>query len=108
MGHVRDRWMIVGDRGRKVKGPRWGQGRRWQARWTEDGHERSAAFGTRDEATIHLARVETGAPLITGDGITLDTFAPRMSDNIRYWSFSVTSLSSTASADLRCSRVECR
>jgi len=76
MGHVRDRWMIPGEHGRRVKGARWGQGKRWQARWLdESGRERSAAFGTRDEATVHLARIETGAPIPTAEGMTLRTYA---------------------------------
>ena len=77
MGHVRDRWTSVGAQGRRVHNERWGtKSKRWQARWVDhDGVEHAQAFGTRDEATVHLARVETGAPLITGDGITLATFA---------------------------------
>lgn len=77
MGHIRDRWMAPGEHGRRIKGPRWGKGKRWQARWVDatTGRERVAAFSTRDEASVHLARIETGAPLIVAEGTSLRTYA---------------------------------
>lgn len=60
MGHVVDRWTVVGESGRRVKGPRHGRGKRWLARWVEpDGRERSRACSSKDEAKAVLARVET-------------------------------------------------
>lgn len=77
MGHVRDRWTDPGPSGRRVRNARWGAGKRWQARWTDPatGAERAKAFTTRDEATVHLARVEVGAPIPTAEGMTLRTYA---------------------------------
>lgn len=61
MGHVVDRWTIPNpDGGRRIKGPRHGNGKRWLARWVEpDGRERSRACSTRDEAAAVLAKVDT-------------------------------------------------
>lgn len=75
MGHVRDRWTLPGENGRRVHGPRWGQGKRWQARWVEDGHERSAAFATKDAAELHIARKDAGVTGPVADGTTLRTWA---------------------------------
>ena len=78
MGHVRDRWTDPGPSGRRVRNARWGAGKRWQARWTDPatGAERAKAFTTRDEATVHLARIETGAPIVAATGgMTLRTYA---------------------------------
>ncbi|GAA2037560.1 tyrosine-type recombinase/integrase [Terrabacter terrae] len=59
MGYVVDRWMVKGPNGRKVKGPRYGRGKRWLARWTEpDGATPSKAFPSRDAAEAHLASVD--------------------------------------------------
>lgn len=58
MGHIEDRWTVPGPSGRRVKGPRYGQGKRWRARWTDpDGTTRSKACATADEARNLLARV---------------------------------------------------
>lgn len=60
MGHVVDRWTVPGPKGRRVKGPRHGHGKRWLARWVEpDGRERAQACTSKDEATALLARVDT-------------------------------------------------
>lgn len=59
MGHVVDRWTVPGPHGRRVKGPRYGMGRRWRARWVEPGGaERSKSFTTKDAAEAHLAKVD--------------------------------------------------
>lgn len=58
MAHVEDRWMVPGPNGRKVKGPRHGQGSRWLAVWHEaDGRRRKKAFTTKDAAEGHLDHV---------------------------------------------------
>ena len=62
MGHVRDRWMVTGPSGRKVRSERWGHGKRWQARWTERGVEKARTFTTRDAAEAHLAKVQVQGP----------------------------------------------
>lgn len=60
MGHVVDRWTVPGAKGRRVKGPRHGHGKRWLARWVEpDGRERSRACSSKDEAVAVLAKVDT-------------------------------------------------
>lgn len=60
MGHVVDRWTVPGPKGRRVKGPRHGRGKRWLARWAEpDGRERSKACSSKDEALALLAKVDT-------------------------------------------------
>lgn len=75
MGHVRDRWMIPGPSGRKVRGPRYGHGKRWQARWIEHGEERSATFTTRDAAEHHLAVQEVGGGGPSRHAMTVSEFA---------------------------------
>lgn len=58
MAHVEDRWMVPGPTGRKIKGPRHGQGSRWLAVWHEtDGTRRKKAFRTKDAAEAHLEQV---------------------------------------------------
>lgn len=62
MGHIRDRWTVRGESGRRVKGPRWGKGKRWQARWTTpDGREHVKAFSAKDAAEEHLSRVDVAS-----------------------------------------------
>ena len=63
MGHVQDRWTVPGPTGRRVKGPRYGQGKRWLARWEEAGTRKSKAFDTKDAATLHLSNVEVNQSL---------------------------------------------
>ena len=56
--YVQDLWHKRGEAGRKVRGPRYGTGRRWLARWTDpDGTRRSKAFVTKDAAAAHLVTV---------------------------------------------------
>jgi integrase len=57
MGHVQDRWTIPGPSGRRIKGPRHGQGKRWLAQWIEEGARKSRSFDTKDAATIFLAQI---------------------------------------------------
>lgn len=63
MGHVEDRWTVPGPpdaRGRptRVKGPRYGTGKRWAAVWTEpDGTRRKKACDTKDQATALIEHV---------------------------------------------------
>lgn len=59
MGHVRDRWMVPGPNGRKIRGARYGRGQRWQARWLENGHEKSLTFDNQDAAKDHVAAMRT-------------------------------------------------
>ena len=75
MGHVRDRWMIPGPNGKKVRGPRYGHGKRWQARWIEHGEEHSATFTTRDAAEHHLAVQEVGGGGAQRRAMTVSEFA---------------------------------
>lgn len=62
MGHLRDLWMSPGQNGRKVRNERWGKGGRWQARWSENGVEKTKIFRSKDGAELHLARVEIEGP----------------------------------------------
>lgn len=58
MAHVEDRWTIPGPNGRRVRGPRYGVGSRWQAVWFEaNGQRRRKSFTTKDAATAHLERI---------------------------------------------------
>lgn len=58
VSHIADRWTVTGPTGRRVKGPRYGQGMRWQAVWVEPGGQRRRrSFTTRDAAQAHLDRV---------------------------------------------------
>lgn len=97
MGHVRDRWTVTSPAGRKVHGPRWGNGKRWQARWVEGGVERSASFATKDEATTHVARMEAGLAPEQGvaSGVTLGEYAAGwLAGRVRLRPSSVKSISS--------------
>lgn len=58
MGYVVDKWTVPGPGGRRVKGPRWGRGKRWLARWDEGSRTPSKAFTTKDAAAAHLAQVD--------------------------------------------------
>lgn len=81
MGHVRDRWTVLGEpdkngRRRKVHGPRWGHGKRWQARWTDaHGVERALTFTHEDAAHAHLARVALGIAEPSRSVLTVRDFA---------------------------------
>lgn len=49
---------MPGERGRRVRGPRYGRGKRWLARWVEPGgREKSKAFTTKDGAEAWLSSV---------------------------------------------------
>jgi hypothetical protein len=74
-GHVQDLWMRPGDRGRKVRGPRWGKGKRWQARWIEAGHEKAKVFASKDAAEKWLALVEVHGPIRPRPKITFGEYA---------------------------------
>lgn len=59
MGHVQDLWMKRGPNGRKVRSPRWGKGKRWQARWTNPlGEEDTRVFANKDAAEAHVSSME--------------------------------------------------
>ena len=79
MGYVVDRWTVPGPAGRRVKGPRYGRGKRWLARWAEPGGTaRSKAFATKDAATAHLAQVDVdvrGGMYVTRSNITFEEYA---------------------------------
>lgn len=69
MAHVRDRWTDPNPNGgRRLRNGRWGKGKRWQARWVEDGRERVQACVTKDEADLLVAEKEAGVvrrPVVT-------------------------------------------
>ncbi|MER7070937.1 tyrosine-type recombinase/integrase [Terrabacter sp. NPDC000476] len=82
MGYVVDRWMVRGPSGRKVKGPRYGRGKRWLARWTEpSGASQSKAFPSRDAAEGHLALVDVSKRSGTYVADTRTTFE----EHARQW-----------------------
>ena len=57
MGHVQDRWETVVD-GRRQRTDRYGQGRRWRARYVDpDGIERSKTFDRKQDAERFLATI---------------------------------------------------
>lgn len=62
MGHVVDRWTVpnpAGGRPARVKGPRWGKGKRWAARWVDPaGIERLKSCSSKDAALAYLAEVD--------------------------------------------------
>lgn len=63
MGYVVDQWTVpnpVKDaKPKKVRTSRWGKGKRWLARWDENGRRVSRAFENRDAAEAFLARTST-------------------------------------------------
>src|SRR5690349_8647754 len=66
-GHVQDLWTRPGppdSRGRatRIRTDRWGRGKRWQARWIEDGHEKAKVFASKDAAEAFVARVAIHGP----------------------------------------------
>ena len=57
MAHIQDRWETTID-GRRERTVRWGQGRRWRARYRDpDGIERSRTFERKQDAERFLANV---------------------------------------------------
>ncbi|MFK5645100.1 tyrosine-type recombinase/integrase [Ornithinimicrobium sp. LYQ121] len=63
--YVEDRWHVTKD-GERVRSSRYGQGRRWRARWVDpDGDEKSEAFEQKVKAQRHLAQmtasIQTGS-----------------------------------------------
>lgn len=73
-GNVLDRWHTKNkETGRKVKGPRYGRGKRWQAGWPDasaPSGERTMAFDTEDAAKAHLAKIAAGVPTTAATGPT--------------------------------------
>lgn len=64
MAHIEDRWTKPTDDGRE-RTDRWGQGKRWRARWREpNGKERSRTFATKADAELWLDR--TGVSISAG------------------------------------------
>lgn len=64
MAHIEDRWTRPTDDGRE-RTDRWGQGKRWRARWREpNGRERSRTFVTKADAELWLDR--TGVSISAG------------------------------------------
>ncbi|MGR6579309.1 tyrosine-type recombinase/integrase [Rhodococcus qingshengii] len=62
MAQVVDQWMKPnpdGDKPKKVRNDRWGIGKRWLARWDEDGRRVSKAFDSKDLAESFLSRAAT-------------------------------------------------
>lgn len=74
-GHVQDLWMRPGENGRKVRGPRWNKGKRWQARWQEAGHEKAKGFTSKDAAEKWLALVEVHGPIRPRPKVTFGEYA---------------------------------
>ncbi|MFC5268406.1 tyrosine-type recombinase/integrase [Kribbella qitaiheensis] len=69
MGHVKDLWTKPGPNGRRVRSDRYGQGKRWLARWVDPtGREESRAFKSKDAAQDHIARMD----ISVRDGSYLD------------------------------------
>lgn len=79
MGHVVDRWTVPGPSGRRVKGPRYGVGKRWRARWVEaDGRERSQSFAAKEAAVAKVAEVDVairGGTYVRDSSITFEAYA---------------------------------
>lgn len=61
--------MVPGPNGKKVKGQRYGIGKRWMVRWEEEGRRRAQSFSTRDAADLHLSKItvnqESGTHIAT-------------------------------------------
>lgn len=57
MAHVQDRWEKLVD-GRRVRTPRYGKGKRWQARYVDpDGNERAQDFARTQDADRSIATI---------------------------------------------------
>lgn len=67
--------MRPGPNGRKVKGPRHGKGKRWQARWQEAGREKAKVFASKDAAEKWLALVEVHGPIKPRPKVTFGEYA---------------------------------
>jgi integrase len=79
VGYVVDKWTVSSASGRRVKGPRYGRGKRWLARWDEPGGTaKSKAFTTKDAAAAHLAQVDVdvrGGTYVARSDITFEEYA---------------------------------
>ena len=63
MAFIRDKWTIPNPKDshkKRIRGPRWGIGLRWQAIWKENGHQRTKTFRTEEAARAWCATVEVG------------------------------------------------
>lgn len=57
VAHIQDRWETVGD-GRRTRTDRYGQGKRWRARYEDpNGNERSQMFARKQDAERFLTSV---------------------------------------------------
>jgi len=74
---LRDRWTDPAPTGRRVRNERWGVGRRWQARWTEDGREHAKTFATKDAAQTWPSEKDLGIVRRAGRTMTLQEMAER-------------------------------
>lgn len=73
MGHVRDRWTDPDPSGgRRLRNARWGHGKRWQARWIENGRERCQACATKEEADRLVAESTLGIVRRQVQGATVE------------------------------------
>ena len=83
MAYVRDLWTVVGPMGRRVRSARWGQGRRWQAVWVENGKTITKMFDSADAATLYVSRTEVGQA--EGTWITKDRLDVTLGDMWGVW-----------------------
>lgn len=84
MAHVKDLWTKPNPQGgRRIRTSRWGAGKRWQARWTENGKRVTKSFASRDAAELYIARVETGQS--EGNWITKDKASITLRDLWEPW-----------------------
>ncbi|QDQ97946.1 tyrosine-type recombinase/integrase [Tomitella fengzijianii] len=109
MAQVVDQWTVRNpDGGRRLRGPRWGKGNRWLARWDEGGKRVSKSFANKDAALAHLEDVGSGTR--AGTHITKERAALTIGDMWVLWSAmkSGTSKSTRAGYESAWRRIEPR
>ena len=99
MAYVRDLWTVVGPKGRRVRSARWGQGRRWQAVWVENGKTITKMFDSADAANLYVSRTEVGQA--EGTWITKDRLDVTLGDMWGVWIASKTGRAASTVAGYR-------
>ena len=99
MAHVRDLWTKPGAQGRRVRSRRWGQGKRWQAVWVENGKKVTKTFDSVDAARLYVSRTEVGQA--EGTWITKDRLDVTLGDMWGVWIASKTGRAASTVAGYR-------
>ncbi|WP_245813863.1 tyrosine-type recombinase/integrase [Rhodococcus marinonascens] len=84
MAQIVDQWTVANlDGGKRLRGDRWGKGKRWLVRWDESGRRVSKAFENKEVAVAFMGRTSTEQA--DGTYITKDKRDVTLSDVWPLW-----------------------